>query len=152
MRLELRFEGKIEITGNDGDADLHSLLSSLLQDFEVEELWHSPLITVAQARELIRLLDANSVELLRQIALGDGSITWPYVERICGIKGTDFVQYLVRYNDKINAVLQAVTQGKHSWLITYEDGAPAWATDDWKDAKLEIDGPALLALKKIFRV
>jgi hypothetical protein len=116
----------------------------------VEETWHSAPITVAQATELIALLDATSVELLRQITLGGGSITWPQVQKICDIEGTDFDRYHSHYEARIKQAVQTVTQGKHAFLITYEDGAPEWCTDDWKDAKLEIDGPALLSLKEVF--
>lgn len=89
MRVELQFEGKIVITSNIAEADLRSVMS-LVKSAEVEEPWYSTPITVAQAKELIGLLDTKSVELLRQIVLGDGSITWPEVQKICGIKGTNF--------------------------------------------------------------
>jgi hypothetical protein len=151
MRVELQFESKMVITGNLADRDLRSLMS-LCKGVEVDEPWYSAPITVAQAKELVGLLDAKSVELLRQIALGGGNIAWPQVEEICGIKGTNFGQYVDQYSDKIDHAVRTVTQGKSWGLITYEDGAPAWETDDWKDAKLEIDGPALMSLKEVFAV
>jgi hypothetical protein len=151
MRVELQFGGKIVINGNIAEADLRSLMS-LAKSAQVEEPWYSAPITVAQAKELVSLLDTKSVELLRQIVLGGGSITWPQVQKICDIKGTDFGQYHYRYGDKIERILWMITQGEHRYLITYEDGAPAWETDDWKDVKLEIDGPALLSLKEVLAV
>ncbi|GEO17451.1 hypothetical protein [Microvirga aerophila] len=149
MRVELQFEGEVVITGKLAEADLRSLLS-LFKDAEVEETWHSAPITVTQAQQLIALLDAPSVELLRQITLGGGSITWPQVQKICDIKGTDFDRYHSYYEERIEQAVRTVTQGKHAFLITYEDGAPEWCTDDWKDAKLEIDGPALISLQEVF--
>ncbi len=149
MRVKLQFEGKIVITGNIAKADLRSDMG-LVKGAEMEEPWYSAPITVAQAKELVSLLDEKSIELLRQIVLGGGSITWPQVQKICGIKGTNFRQYRDQYDKKINHAVRMVTQGEHGGLITYEDGAPEWCADDWKDAKLEIDGPALMSLKEVF--
>jgi hypothetical protein len=128
------------------------VFDALAKSAEVEEPWYSAPITVAQAKELIGLLDTKSVELLRQIVLGGGSITWPQVQKICGIKGTNFGHCLDQYNHKINDAVWIVTQGEQRFLITYEDGAPAWETDDWKDAKLEIDGPALMSLREVLAI
>jgi uncharacterized protein YheU (UPF0270 family) len=149
MRVELQCEDKIVMTGNSLEAESRPQIG-LNEGAEVVQPWYSDPITVAQANELIGLLDAKSVELLRQIVLGDGSITWPEVQKICGIKGTDFGQYHYQYGDKIEQAVRTVTQGEHRYLITYEDGAPAWDTDDWRDVKLEIDGPALISLREVF--
>jgi hypothetical protein len=155
MRVEVQFEGELVITGNVAEANLGSLMGLLTnvkveKRLEPDEPPYSDPITAAQAKELVSRLDTRCVELLRQIALGGGSITWPQVQKICGIKGRNFGQYLDQYHHKINDAVRMVTRGEHRFLITYEDGAPAWETPDWKDAKLEIDGPALMSLKEVF--
>jgi hypothetical protein len=149
MRVEQQYEDKIVMTNHSPEAVLHPQIS-LSEGAEMEQPWYSAPITVAQAKELISLLDTWNVELLRQITLGGGSITWPQVQKICRIRGTNFGQYHDQYGGKIDQVLRAITKGEHRYLITYEDGAPAWDTTDWKDAKLEIDGPALTSLKQVF--
>jgi hypothetical protein len=148
MRVEPQYEDKIVMTGNSPEAELRPRIN--LKDAEVDQPWYSDPITVAQAKELISLLSERSVELLRQIVLGVGSITWPQVQKICGIKGTDFGQYHYQYGEKIEEAVRMVSQGEHRYVITYEDGAPAWDTDDWNDVKLEIDGPALMSLREVF--
>jgi hypothetical protein len=149
MRVKLQCDGKTESTSNLADADRYPLISPN-KGAEIAEPWYSAPITVAQAKKLVSLLDTANVELLRQITLGNGSITWPQVQKICRIRGTDFGQYHDQHGGKIDQVLRAITKGEHRYLITYEDGAPAWDTKDWKDAKLEIDGPALTSLKQVF--
>jgi uncharacterized protein YheU (UPF0270 family) len=149
MRVEQQYEDKIVMTNHSPEAVLHPQIS-LSKGAEMEQPWYSAPITVAQAKELISLLDEKSVALLRQIVLGHGSITWPEVQKICGIKGTDFGQYHNQYGVKIEKAVRTVSQGEHRYVITYEDGAPAWDTEDWKDVKLEIDGPALTSLKEVF--
>jgi hypothetical protein len=149
MRVDLQHSGGMEITNNLHAADQGPVIK-LCKGAEAEEPPYSDPITVAQAKELIGLLDEKSIELLRQIALGDGSIAWPQVQNICGISGTDFGHYHYCYGEKIERALQTITQGEKRYLIMYEDGAPAWDTDDWKDVKLEIDGPALMSLREVF--
>jgi hypothetical protein len=145
MKLNLTIEGKVLISI---DVELSSL-ANLANCAEEDEPWHSASITVPQAKELIGLLDTSSVELLRQIVLAGGSIAWPKVQEIYGIEGNDFDQFLFHYDNGIKQALRTVTQGKHAWLITWEDGAPAWEAKDWKDAQLEIDGPALVSLTRV---
>lgn len=149
MRVRLQCDGRTESTNNLTDGDRRPLIS-LSKGTDVEQPWYSDPITVAQATKLISLLDTANVELLLQITLGGGRITWPQVQKICRIRGTNFGQYHDQHGGKIDQVLRAITEGEHRYLITYEDGAPAWDTDDWKDVKLEIDGPALTSLKKVF--
>ena len=151
MRVKLQCEGNTENTDNVVDADGRPVIS-LSKGTDVEQPWYSDPITVAQAKKLVSFLDTWNVELLRQITLGGGSITWPQMQKVCCIRGTNFDQYHNQHCGKIDHVLQVITKGEHRYLITYEDGAPAWDTDDWKDVKLEIDGPALTSLKEVFAV
>lgn len=146
MKVNLTLEGKVLISI---DVELPSL-ATLANCADEDGPWHSAPLTIAQANELIGLLDTSSVDLLRQIVLAGGSITWPKVQEIYGIEGNDFGQFLYFYENGIKQALLTVTQGKHAWLITWEDGAPAWEAKDWKDAKLEIDGPALVSLTRVF--
>jgi uncharacterized protein YheU (UPF0270 family) len=149
MRVEQQHSSEIEFTNNLQDADQPPLIN-LCKGAEAEEPPYSDPITVAQAEELLGLLDEKSIELLRQIVQGDGSISWPQVQNICDISGTDFGHYHYCYGEKIERALQTITQGEQRYLITYEEGTPAWDTDDWKDVKLEIDGPALMSLREVF--
>ena len=151
MRVRLQCDGRAESTDNLADADRRPLIS-LSKSTDVEQPWYSDPITVAQAKKLVSLLDTANVELLRHITRGGGSINWPQVQKICHIRGTNFSQYHDQHGGKIDQVLRAITKGEHRYLITYEDGAPAWDTDDWKDVRLEIDGPALMSLKEVFAV
>jgi uncharacterized protein YheU (UPF0270 family) len=148
MRAELQCRNEMETTNNRSDADQRPVIIPG-KYAEVPEPPYSDPITMAQAKELIACLDEKCVELLRQIVLGDGSITWPQVQQICGIEGTDFGHYHYCYGEKIRQALHTITQGEHRYLITYEDGAAAWDTDDWKDARLEVDGPALMSLREV---
>lgn len=149
MRVDQQCEGKNVVTGKIPKVGLGSQIS-LGEAAEIKQSWYSDPITVAQAKKLIALLDEKCVELLRQIVLGDGSITWPQVQKIYGIEGTDFGHYHYCYGEKIEEAVRMVSQGEHRYLITYEDGAPAWVTDDWNEVKLEIDGPALISLREVF--
>lgn len=105
---------------------------------------------MARAEELIGLLDETRIELLRQIVLGNGSISWPQMQNICGISGTDFGHYYYCYGEKIERALQTVTRGEQRYSITYEVDTLAWDADDWKDVKLDIDDPALTSLREVF--
>jgi len=146
MRVEEHGKNNNEMRG-DSAATVPRVPISL--DWIAAEPPFSDPITVEQARELTGLLDETCVELLRQIVLGDGSITWPQVQAICGIEGTDFGHYHYCYGDRIEEAVQAITQRASRYLITYEEGTPAWDTDDWQDVTLEIDGAALMSLREV---
>ncbi len=149
MHIELRVEGKTVLNGEVDLRFLVNLLNDIEKDIEQEGTWASTPIDVDQAKAVINLLDKKTVELLRWIVIGGGSITWPKVQEICGIKGKDFAYFRSRYQEQIRIAVRTVTQGQGGVLIWWEEDAPGWDTDDWRGAKLEIDGPALKSLKAV---
>lgn len=145
MHIELRIEG---ITVVDEDLELGPLISRL-QEAERCGLWFSAPLTFEQAKNLVSRLDATTLELVRQIVLRGGSITWPQAAKICGIVSGDFNEFETIWLEPLNRVVEAVSGGERGRLITEDPNDPAWDTGDMKDVKLDIDGPTLRSLRKV---
>jgi hypothetical protein len=149
MRIEVRLEGKTVVDVNFDLRYLIGLAQDAEKDIQRRGAWGSSPIDIYQARAVIRQLDEKAIELLKWIVLGGGNITWPKVQQICGIEGRDFGDFERRYLQAIHDAVRAATDGKYSFLLWFTDGAPEWDTPDWRDAKLEIDGPALTSLRAV---
>jgi hypothetical protein len=145
MHIELRVEG---ITVVDGELDLHSLISRLREAVEYG-LWSSSPLTYDQAKDLLIRLDTKTLELVRQIVLRGGSITWPHVAEICGIPTEDYDEFYNEWVKPLNRVVATVRGEEPSALIGWFPGQGDWETDDEGNIRFDIDGPALRSLRKV---
>ncbi len=145
MHIELRVEG---ITVVDGELDLRSLIERL-EELEDYGLWSSAPLTFEQAKDLVSHLDVRSLELVRQIVLRGGSITWPHVKRICGIVTGSFYDFERDWLTPLCGLVLKVRGEVPSELITWIPDGPEWSSEGMKDVKFYIDGPALRSLRTV---
>jgi len=147
MHLELKIEGQTVVNAN---VDVRTLIALLKAAGQAAT--KSTPISVEQATSLINRVDTKSVEFLKLVAENNGFATWPQMQRIFGIKGNEWTEFTSRHGKGITRALRHITGGKHDVLVQWDDDDPEWNADDWKDAKVYIDGDALISLRKAFKL
>lgn len=146
MHIDLRIEG---VTVVNGELELHSLIKRL-QEAEEYGLWLCTPLTFEQAKDLVSRLSPEALELVRQIVLRGGSITWPNVMKICRISTGGFPEFFFQWHEPLTRSVATVTGRTSGELVAWIPDTPEWDTDDCKDVKFYIDGPALKSLRQVF--
>ena len=145
MHVDLRIDG---VTIVDGELDLHSLIIRL-QEAEEYGLWLCTPLTFEQAQDLVSRLSPEMLELVRQVVLRGGSITWPNVMKICRIGIGGFHEFLFQWHLPLKQLVGTVTGRNTGELVTWIPDALEWDSDGCKDVKFYIDGPALTSLRQV---
>jgi hypothetical protein len=88
------------------------------------------------------------LELVRQVVLRGGSITWPNVMKICRIGIGGFHEFLSQWHLPLKQLVETVTGRNSGELVAWIPDGPEWDSDGCKDVKFYIDGPALKSLRQ----
>ncbi len=149
MHIELRIDG---ITAVDEELDLRALID-LLEEADEDGFWWSAPLTFRQAKDLLSRVDTRTLELIRQIVLRGGSITWPHVGRIFGIGPSNWLElhaeWLMPLNQLAGAVSRETNQNrKLRWLIRWDQITPEREANNLRDVKYEIGDADLQSLRK----
>ncbi|PVE20641.1 hypothetical protein DC522_31070 [Microvirga sp. KLBC 81] len=145
MHIELHIDG---VTVVDGELDLRSVINRL-EEAEEYGLWASSPLTFDQAKELLIRLDTRTLELVRQIVLRGGSITWPHAAQICGIPDEDYDAFYREWVKPLNRVVATVRGEEDSVLIAWRPDQGDWESDAEGNTRFDIDGQALKSLRKV---
>lgn len=145
MYIELSIDG---VTVINAELDLPTLVRRL-QEAEECGLWLSAPLTFDQAKDLVSRLDTRTLELVRQTVFRGRVITWPNAMEICGITTGGFHEFDREWLNPLDRMVETVRDGEPGVLISWVPDTPEWHSEDRKDLKFYIDGPALKALRKV---
>ncbi|CAA9533259.1 MAG: hypothetical protein AVDCRST_MAG31-2588 [uncultured Sphingomonas sp.] len=129
----------------EGKLHLRRLLSSTAQAPAATNYKSFP-ISPAQAQQLLRKVDAKTVDFLRVLAEKQGEVSFGEMKKIFGIK--EWSDFSTRYGKGLTRALRHLTDNSSATLLWWVDDE--WKSNDDAEGPIYVDGTALKSLRLAF--
>jgi hypothetical protein len=109
----------------------------------------SVMLTFDEVDDLIRRLDARTLEVVGEVARADGGLTLTHVAKIYGVAPDRYLQLHPAWLEPINGLVKAIAGETYRPLIFFRNTGPAERASGLGDLKYEIDGPSQRLLQAV---
>lgn len=131
-----------------GELDLAALVSAVAAVSSSPSNYKSYPITEDQAQQLLRKIDAKTVDFLRALAQSGGELNFARMQQIFDIE--KWADFSARFGKGLTRALRHLTNNSSASLVWWADDE--WGSDNDPEGCVYIDGPALKSLQAAFGI